>query len=212
MKKIHILLAIIAAMVSLVSCNDFETYAELRDKENAAINRFISDSTITVISEAQFEVQGNKTNVAKNEYVLFESTGVYMQIVREGCGEKIKPGETAEVLCRFSEYNILGDSLQLTNNNYFYASRPEKMTVKNTSGTFTGVFDSSSSLMSQIYNSTAVPGGWLIPMRYVKIGRQSKPDEELARVKLIVPSSQGQSSASASTYPCFYDLVLERGR
>ena len=83
-----------------------------------------------------------------------------MQIRSKGTGEKLKDGETADVTCRFNEYNLLeGDSaLQLTNI-YQYAWCNDKMTVKNTSGTFTGSFISGESLMYSKYSTQAVPSG-----------------------------------------------------
>lgn len=199
------------AAVLAASCDDTETYAEQKEKEQTAINRFIRDSAITVITETQFKEQGYKTDLAKNQYVLMKTSGVYMQIVREGCGEKIKDGETATVLCRFSELNILTDTVQLSNMVQRFHYIPEKMTVIDNSGTFTGMFISGSSLMSYTYSSTAVPSGWLIPFTYIKLGRPETADEEIAKVNLIVPHNQGQSDATSSVYPCFYQLTFQRG-
>lgn len=74
-----------------------------------------------------------------------------MQIVRNGCGEKIKDGETATVLCRFTEKNILTDSIQLSNDILQYNSIVDKMTVTNTSGTFTASFIYGESVMNWVY-------------------------------------------------------------
>lgn len=196
----------------LVSCNDYETYAEQRDRENSAISRFIRDSSITVINESQFAEQGYTTDLDKNEFVLMKSSGVYMQIVRDGCGEKIKNGETTTVLCRFTERNLLTDSIQLTNDILAFASIPEKMSVTNTNGTFSASFDTSSSLMYTFYSSASVPSGWLIPLNYIKVGRQVSPDDEIAKVNLIVPSTQGHQYASSGVYPCYYTITYEKGR
>lgn len=196
----------------LVSCNDYETYAEQRDRENSAISRFIRDSSITVINESQFAEQGYTTDLDKNEFVLMKSSGVYMQIVRDGCGEKIKNGETTTVLCRFTERNLLTDSIQLTNDILAFASIPEKMSVTNTNGTFSASFDTSSSLMYTFYSSASVPSGWLIPLNYIKVGRQVSSDDEIAKVNLIVPSTQGHQYASSSVYPCYYTITYEKGR
>ena len=179
------------AAVMVVSCNDTETYAEQRDRENSAISQFIRDSAITVINEDQFREQGYTTDLDDNQYVLMQSTGVYMQIVRDGCGEKIADGETATVLCRFTERNLLTDSIQLTNQIQAFSSIPEKMSVKNTSGTFTASFDTNSSLMYTFYTTASVPTGWLVPFNYIKVGRQTSADDEIAKVNLIVPSTQG---------------------
>ena len=138
-----------------------------------------------MISEKAFIANGYKTDVAKNEFVLFENTGVYMQIIREGCGEKLKDGETATVLCRFDEYNLLTDSLILSNRVLTYSSQVDKMSVKNTSGTFRGSFVKGSSLMFARYQSAAVPSGWLVPFTYIKIGRPESAGGEIARVKLL---------------------------
>ncbi len=211
-KLIYALLVLVLAVVSFASCNDGETYADQKKKENAAINAYIKDSAVKVISESEFKAQDSTTDVSKNEFVLFESTGVYMQIIRKGCGKKIKSGETATVLCRFDEYNLLTDSLILSNNVLYYSSIVDKMTVTNTSGTYTGVFISGSSIMASVYSSTAVPSGWLAALPFVNIGRPSKDGDEIAKVKLIVPSPQGQASAMSSVYPCLYEITFERGR
>lgn len=212
MKKSYLSLLLLMLVALFASCDHTETYAEQKDKERAAINQYIADRHIEVISEKAFIANGYKTDVAKNEFVLFENTGVYMQIIREGCGEKLKDGETATVLCRFDEYNLLTDSLILSNRVLTYSSQVDKMSVKNTSGTFKGSFVQGSSLMCARYNSAAVPSGWLVPFTYIKIGRPESAGDEIARVKLIVPHTQGQQYAAESVYPCFYDITYERGR
>lgn len=212
MKKLNLIIMTLVAVMALAACNDSVTYADLKKKERNAINRYITSHKIQKITEAEFEKKGFVTDTTKNEYVLFESTGVYMQIVRKGGGEKLKDGETATVLCRFKEYNILeGDSaLQLTNITQ-YSWQVDKMSVKNTSGTFKASFISGESLMYSKYSKLAVPSGWLVPLTYINLGRIPK-GEETALVRLIVPHTQGQSDASSNVYPCLYELSLERGR
>lgn len=212
MKKLNLIIMTLVAVMALAACNDSVTYADLKKKERNAINRYITSHKIQKITEAEFEKKGFVTDTTKNEYVLFESTGVYMQIVRKGDGEKLKEGETATVLCRFKEYNILeGDSaLQLTNITQ-YSWQVDKMSVKNTSGTFKASFISGESLMYSKYSTQAVPSGWLVPLTYINLGRIPK-GEETALVRLIVPHTQGQSDASKNVYPCLYELSLERGR
>ncbi|MCD7713981.1 MAG: DUF4827 domain-containing protein [Prevotella sp.] len=202
---------VVCAAVVFDSCSDEETYADMRKKEDAAINAYLSDYNVKVISEDTFAAQGYTTDVSKNEYVLFDSNGIYLQIIRQGCGEKIQPGETTDILCRFSEYNLLGDSLQLSNDNLYYSSIPEKMTVTNNSGTFSGSFDTESSLMYAAYSSSSVPSGWLYPLTYLNIGRPVNDDDETAKIAVIVPSAQGQYYASANVYPCLYVITYERG-
>ena len=213
MKNFKLLICVVLAALAFASCSDTETYADMKKKERSAINRYIANKKINVISESQFEQQGCTTDTAKNEFVLFENTGVYMQIQREGCGEKLKEGETATVLCRFNEYNLIkSDSTLTLSNIYAYTWLVEKMIVKNTSGTYSGTFDTKSSLMYSQYKSAAIPSGWLVPLSYIKLGRLTSANEQIAKVKLIVPHSQGQSNASQYVYPCLYEITYERGR
>jgi len=214
MKKFLFVVVMTAVTAAFYSCNDTETYAEQKEKERAAINQYIADSGVTVISEATFAAQNYTTNLTKNEFVLFDASGVYMQIMRQGCGEKIKDGETTTVLCRFTERNLLlgADSIILTNDILYFSSIVDKMSVTNSSGTFTGSFISGSSVMYSQYGSASVPSGWLIPLPYINVGRPVSEGDEIAKVRLIVPHSQGQSSASQGVYPCLYDITYERGR
>lgn len=210
MRKILYALIAVVAVTSFVACNDDETYADKLKRERRAIGQYIADSSINVISESQFYAQDSTTNVENNEYVLFSSSGVYMQIVRKGTGEKLRQGETATLLCRYTEWNLLTDSIQSTND-YAQGYRPDAFTVTNTSGTF----QNASFLYGQmysLYSSAAVPTGWLVPLTYIRIGRQTTEEGEIAKVKLIVPASAGQSNASSNTYPCAYTITYQRGR
>lgn len=214
MKKIvFLLLAAISVAVSISSCSDSETYADQKKRERSAINRFISENNIKVLSEAEFNSQNQTTDTAKHEFVYLNNSGCYLQIVRKGCGEKLKDGETATILCRYQEYNLLTDSLQSSNMIGYYISVVDKMNVTNTSGTFTGTFKAGESLMYTLYGSgsTSVPSGWLVPLSYINIGRQDSEDSEIARVKIIVPHSQGHAYATSGVYPCLYDITYQKG-
>ena len=211
MRKLSMLLLALVGAVVFTSCSDSETYADQKKKERSAINSYIAKNGIKVISEDEF-FKDSLTDTTKNEFVLFESSGVYMQIIRKGCGEKIKDGENATVLCRFTERNLLTDSLQLSNDIISYASLVDKMNVKRNSGTFTASFDASSSVMYSVYGSTSVPSGWLVPLAYIKLGRPASENDQIAKVRIIVPHTQGQQYAVQGVYPCFYDITYERGR
>lgn len=228
MKKLLFAMIAVAALCSFAACSDSETYADLRNRERDSINAFLRNENIKVITEAQFKERFDKgmtltdTAKANNEYVLFESNGIYMQVIDQGCGDYIKQGETTDVLVRFSEYNLKTEaristtSLQLSNNVVGYSYLPDKMSVTNTSGTFTGAFDTSSSLMAKAYGysstSAAVPSGWLTPFTWVKIGRPQTASEKIAHVRILVPHTYGTSAASGSVYACLYDMTLQRGR
>lgn len=212
MKTIRILLLLVLGAFFFSACSHHETYADKKKKERSAILQYIAKEGINVISEETFTANGFKTDVSRNEFVLFQSNGVYMQIIEEGCGEKLQEGETATVLCRFTETNIMGDSIQLSNQTLLYSSLVDKMTVENTSGSFTASFLSGQSLMYLAYGTASVPAGWLVPFTYINLGRPVNENDKIAKVRLIVPHTQGQSYASQSVYPCHYDLTYERAR
>ena len=92
MKKIYLLwiLFIACAMaLGIQGCDDNKTYAEMEEEERDAINLFkseLEDSIgATFISEDQFVEQDSTTG--PNEFVLFDETGVYMNVVTRGEGE-----------------------------------------------------------------------------------------------------------------------------
>lgn len=198
-------LALAAAALLLAACSDYETYGEKKEKERDAIAQFISDSAINVISETVFAAQDSTTDVASNQYVYLNNTGVYMQIVRKGCGSPLPDGKTTSVICRFVEYNILDKALQLRND--LTPSYYDKMSVTRSGKTYSANF--ASGLMSSTYGSS-VPSGWLVPLAYVNVGMPTEPDDEVAMVRLIVPHTQGQSYASSNVYPCYYVITFQK--
>ena len=196
MKKTIFSLFAIIALFAFTSCDDYETYGEKKEKEREAIAAYIADNNIKVIDEATFVANGEKTSVADNEYVYLDKSGVYMQ------------NKQVNILCRFIEYNINEGYEQLAN--MYSANYPEKFTVMRTGSTLTGSF--TQGYMQNAYNSTSVPEGWLVPLLYINIGRQTSADEEIAKVKLIVPHSKGQAYAQQSVYACHYIITYQRER
>ena len=222
MKKFYysILLSLVA-FFSLQSCDNHKTYGELVDDEEDAIKAFILKNDIKVISQKEFMEKDSVT--ANNEYVYFDDNGIYMNIVYKGEGEEILPNGTYDILSRFMEVAIddidrmgvhAGDTL--VRNMYangipsLYLNPEEyKVTVKDYS--YSGNFQGTS-LMYQFYDHlTAVPSGWLFPLQYVKPTRTTKADK-WARVKLIVPHSEGTNTAMRFVYPCFYEITYNLGK
>lgn len=247
MKKLLFAMIGFAALLSFAACSDNETYADQRNRELDSINAFLRNENIKVITEQQFKERFaagvNLTDTAKdnNEYVLFESNGIYMQVVDQGCGDYIQQGTTVPVLVRFSEFNIntlaaIRDKQELTNNvnltlsnnlplyvlqNAFGYSYPgaDLMNVTNTSGTFQASFNTSTSLMAFYYGSSSysgtsgtVPSGWLVPFSWVKVGRGNGEGEKIAHVRLLIPHTYGTTSASGNVNAYFYDLTFQKGR
>ena len=206
MKKLAYILILLA--VVLVSCNDYETYGDKKEKERNAIAKFIADSSFTVISEDEFVKNGYKTDLSRREFVKLDKSGVYMQIVRQGCGNAIKDGDDLTIDCRYTEYDILNDSTMTQNVTVEYASLPDRMTVSRSGGTFTATF--LSGRMYSTYGTASVPAGWIVPLSYIKAGRPQSATDECAKVRLIVPHTQGHVYASSNVTPYFYTITFQR--
>jgi hypothetical protein len=209
-KGLLFLFLLLLSATVFTACSDDETYADQVKRERSAISAYIADSGVNVISEETFRNQNYTTDTAKNQFVLFESSGLYMQIVRKGTGKPIASGESARILCRYTERNLLTDSIQASNTIYY--RYVEVMNVYNNSGTFSGSFEQATSLMYLFYGSTAIPSGWLAALPYLNYTRYATADDEMAKVRLIVPHDLGQSYASSGVYPCLYDITFEKGR
>ncbi|MCI5490798.1 MAG: DUF4827 domain-containing protein [Prevotellaceae bacterium] len=204
-------------VIALAGCDDDETYGDKKKKERKIIHDFITNGSrindtltiapINVIDEATFAAQDSTTRLDDNQYVLLSKTGVYMQIINKGDGESIKEDENVTIYCRYLEYNLSTDTVQSTNNNLYYIAVPDILTCNNSYGTYTASFISG--VMMNTYSTSSVPEGWLVALPYIHLGRRQ---DNLAKVRLIVPHSSGQSDAQSYVYSCFYEISYQRGR
>lgn len=209
MKKLSVILMVIFGLgLFSQSCNDGKTYAELKEEEREAIQRFIELNEIKVIDEDQFEAQDSMT--AANEYVLFEETGVYMQVIERGNGKQLEDGRH-EMLVRYMEKRIAvdgtTDTLSFNNNGNWYAHPDEFILTKQEdalSASFSG-----NGAMYEAHGSAYVPSGWLLPLTYLKVGREISGR---SKIKLIIPHSQGTSTASGQVFPCYYEITYQLSR
>lgn len=192
MKKLTLLfLALLACGIAFQACDNTKTYAEMLEEEKDAIKAFIRDSSITVISQTEFYNNDSTTDVSKNEYVQLAS-GVYMQIVDKGSdnpADTVKNGD--EVLVRFSEFSLIGQTITLSN--LGYSEVVDAFNYRVTSSSIAGQFTQG----FMLYYGTSVPAGWLVPLSYVRDG---------AHVRLIVPSKMGHNTAISEVYPYYYDI------
>lgn len=202
-KTITTLLLVLAGYI-LTACDNYETYADKKEKERNAIYDYIEKNHINVIEEEQFKAQGNKTDTAKNEYVYMNNSGVYMQIVHEGCGKPLQDGERADVVVRFIERGLL-DSSAVYNDSR--TQDYDLMNIKRSGSTFTASF--TKGVMYSTYGES-VPTGWLVPFNYVRLGHEDSADAQISKVKLIVPHTQGHSVASSYVYPYYYEIRFMR--
>lgn len=216
MKKLFYLSALIYVLtLGLQSCNNGKTYAEMKEEETDAINKFILENDIKVISEKEFIE--NDTITAENEFVLFDKSGVYMNIQYRGDGEILKEGRY-NISSRFIEICIKDVSdMQITagdtlaSNRYSPYSENFLLTV-GSSGSYSASFtDMAQSAMYEAYSTSAVPNGWLVPFAYLKMKSyiSAAPSDKIARVRLIVPHSEGTSYATQYVYPCYYEITYD---
>ena len=211
--------AVLAMSQMLVSsCKDGETYAEMKTKEKNAINNFIKNNEligpIKKIDESTFYAQDSTTNVDENEFVLFNESGIYMQIVRKGEGltmaqmaEKQPNNTTSQnILCRFMEYDI--ENADTTTTNYYSSAIVDKFlcTYKGDGRKYTASF--TDGYMKQYYGSN-VPSGWLKPLEFIKLTRYAGKQ---AHIRMIVPHSSGTTNASSYVLPYYYEIYYELGK
>ncbi|MDR0893939.1 MAG: DUF4827 domain-containing protein [Prevotellaceae bacterium] len=193
MKKFSLFLLLLMVMGSVfLACDKTKTYAEKLEDEEKAIDAYIKDNNITVISQSEFYANDSVTDIAQNEYVHLAS-GVYMQIVNKGSADRndtIKANDI--ILVRFMEYGLMEGDTTLSNLNSPETVDEFKYTV--TSSSIAGIFQAG--YMYSYYGSS-VPAGWLVPLAYIRNN---------AHVRLIIPSKMGHSTAIQYVYPYAYDI------
>lgn len=106
MKKGFYVLVLIGCVLNLmftVSCNKTKTFEELKSDEKKVIKKILHEKNITVLSEYPSDgVFG------ENEFVQL-STGIYLNVVDSGNGERAVYGET-DLLLRVSGEYYYGDT------------------------------------------------------------------------------------------------------
>lgn len=65
MKSYSYIIALLMAVILMAGCEKYETYSDMKKKEQDAIERFIEEQGIEVIDQTTFEAQGNTTILAK---------------------------------------------------------------------------------------------------------------------------------------------------
>ena len=177
----------------------------LEDEENA-VNKFIREQGIQIISQDEFERNGNVTNLERNEFVSL-SDGVYMQIVDIGSDN---PDDTFanndEICVRFEERDLLQDGVITCFNVYLedyadatqYYIDPAVFRYTVSSNYAYGTFIQLAYAWAVAHNSsTEVPSGWLLALPFIRNN---------AHVRLIVPSRMGIAEAQSSVIPYYYDI------
>lgn len=208
-KLVFLFLSLLTAGSLFQACDNSKTYAEMLEDEKNAVNKFIKDNDIRVISLEEFErdtvTASKEAGNEYDEYVAF-SNGVYMQIVDRGSAENKTDtfANNNEICVRYIEEDIMtrdttcfnvfleewGDANQLYTNPAVFRYVAEGSYVY-------GTFIQMDYYWASYYQSTAVPAGWLLALPFVR---------NYAHVRLIVPSKVGHSSAQQYVNPYYYDI------
>ncbi len=206
------------------SCKNGETYAKMKERERNAIEAFIDKNKfvghINVINEAVFAAQGEMTYADQNQFVRFESDGIYMQIVRKGAGQTMiemareQPDSTITktICCRFFEYDIQNADTTCSNIYQTQNAYVDKMqcTYTRLGRSYTAYFTEGK--MKDYYKSSSVvPKGWLKPLDYIRLAK-SEGAGEVAKVRLIVPHSSGTANAGTYVKPFYYEITYQLGK
>ena len=213
----------------LQGCNKGITYADQKENEKDDIQSWILKHDYKIISEEQFYKQDSLTN--ENEFVLLKESGVYMNIIQRGKGKRILDDGRYTILSRYIEitlssvenFFVTGDTLsgnmKLRNYPVFgpenwglpqYMAQPDNYILTIDKNNYKASFKENS-MMAYVYKTASVPSGWLIPLRFLKPASSipTLPSEDIARVKLIVPHSQGSAQAMKYVYPCLYEITYQ---
>ncbi|HJD74645.1 MAG TPA: DUF4827 domain-containing protein [Bacteroides reticulotermitis] len=203
-KLIFLFLSLLTAGALFQACDNSKTYAEMLEDEKNAVNKFIKDNGIRIISQSEFERNDTITNLERNEYVSL-ADGVYMQIVDRGNEEKVDTFASNDEICvRYLEEDLMTRDTtcfnvfleQWADATQLYA-RPAVFRYV-AQGTYVyATFLEMDYYWSSVYASTSVPAGWLVALPYVRNN---------SHVRLIVPSKMGHQSAQQYVNPFYYDI------
>lgn len=215
-KLLFLFLSLLTAGGLFQACDNSKTYAEMLEDEKNAVERFIKDSAIHVISVEEFERNDTVTKVkgkdgaTYDEFVFFSSEGIYMQIIDRGDYDADNKNaykfEDRDIICtKYKEINV--DTRELASFNIpteeymdagqLYANPAVFVYVKKETYS-AGTFIEMDYVWASYYGSTAVPQGWLLSLPYLR---------DNAHVRLIVPSKMGHQSAQQYVTPYFYDIT-----
>lgn len=101
-KKLFFLIAL-AAIVSMTSCSDRESYAELLDKERHAANAYLANCRVVneIPADTVFEVGSDAPY-----YRIDPEGNVYMQVIKAGDRKNDKAKNSERIYFRYMRYNL----------------------------------------------------------------------------------------------------------
>ena len=131
----------------------------------------------------------------------------YLEIALSGIENFFVTGDTLSGNMKLKNYPVFGpENWSLPK----YMTQPDDYILTIDKNTYKASFKENS-MMAYVYKTASVPSGWLIPLRFLKPANSipTLPSEDIARVKLIVPHSQGSAQAMKYVYPCLYEITYQ---
>lgn len=180
MKKSFVFLMVVSLVVIAMSCNKTKTYTEMLKANNKAIDRFIDEEGLEILSEFP------KDTVFKpNQFVKLPS-GAYLNIIDRGNSERAVLNKTT-VSTRFEVRGLIPPDTMLVST----LTDPYARVASFVYGDYTSFTPNS---IEYLYISQAVG----VPLEYVG---------DNARIKLLVPFKVGSERDQSGGNPRYYSYL-----
>lgn len=189
MRQLCLLLATFTILSFFTACDSSETYADKLKKERKAINRFIDEHNIKVVT-----TYPENGVFAENEYFLEPVTGTYIHVVDSGNGRRVSITDRTDVLVRYSGALRLASSDTTVYENTSAAQIHDYISF--TYGKTATYTETSTNNGYSNYNFKSL--GMVVPLEYVG---------DSAIVKLIVPFNSGSGMQSSYYEPVYLGMV-----
>lgn len=181
-KGLGLICFIIGLCAAFSACSNNETYADKLKNERKSISRLINEKNIIVLNS--YPASGV---FKENEYFRDPLTGVYINVIDSGNGNRASITKRSEVSVRYTDVMTFGVSAPDTASNTYPGYQPLSF-VYGITATYSG-----SSVGTPAYSYLSP--GIVAPLEYVG---------ENARVRLIVPFSSGSTLQLATFTPLYY--------
>ncbi len=181
-KVLGLICFIIGLCVVFAACSSSETYADKLKNERKNISRFINEHNIVVLN--QYPASGV---FKENEYFRDPLTGVYINVIDSGNGNRASSSKRSEVNVRFWDAMTLPTADSDTVSNNVAGLQPISLTY----GIVATYSSNNTSSLDYYYLSTGITA----PLQYVG---------ENARVRLIVPFATGSTYQLAAFKAMYY--------
>jgi hypothetical protein len=175
-----VVFTLISLLIITSSCNNKKTYADYLKDERKAIDLFIKQNNLNILTQFPKEGKFGDDDFYKDPY-----SGVYYNIIDPG-ETSVKPEWRQTIYIRFRGLHYFKGNDTTRYSNY-QSAVPEELTY----------IGPVSSATKDSYSNA----GWAVPLSHV--GHRG-------RVKMIVPFEMGSSYDRSYYHPTYYELVEYR--